>query len=245
MAMSADGKIAPSAPGPGRLTSAFDRAHMDLVRAHADAVLIGARTLRDANPDMIIKDAAAIKARRARGHTQQPLAVVVSRTGRLPADARVFDSRPQPGAGLAPPPTPWVFVDQDAKEATQSLLGTRAKVIALAPAGDHHGGAAYAILEALWRHDVRHLLIEGGGQVLWPFVQARALDRLYVTLAPCLLGGEHAPTLLAGAGLSIADRVRLHLAQAKQNGDEMYLTYDVRHPLSPNCAATPPAQGEP
>ena len=240
LAMSADGKIAPAvlAGSTQRFTSKTDRAHMDSCRAHADAVLIGAKTLRDANPHLGIKDPAAIAARTALGHQHQPLAVVVSQSGELPSEARMFDPvGPAPGA-LGPPPKPWVFVPQAKVTAVQAAFGPRAQVMALPPSvGAGQGpSVACAILQALGQHGVRHLLIEGGGTILWPFVEAGVLDRLHVTLAPCLLGGAQAPTLLAGPGLSITDRARLCLRQVCRHGDELYLTYDVgaphNHPLT-------------
>ena len=53
------------------------------------------------------------------------------------------------------------------------------------------------------------------------------LDELHVTLAPALLGGRDAPTLLEGQGLSMNERRRLRLADVRREGDELYCRWIV------------------
>ena len=57
-AVSADGKIAPSSRARVRLGSDRDRRRMDLLRASADAVLIGAGTLRAEDPPLQVRSEA-------------------------------------------------------------------------------------------------------------------------------------------------------------------------------------------
>ena len=47
---------------------------------------------------------------------------------------------------------------------------------------------------------IRSLLCEGGGILCARLFAARAVDELYVTLVPRILGGRDAPTLAEGAG---------------------------------------------
>ena len=53
------------------------------------------------------------------------------------------------------------------------------------------------------------------------------VDELNVTIAPALLGGRDAPTLLQGDGLKMADRRRLRLTDVRREGDELYCRYEV------------------
>jgi len=81
--MSLDGKIT-SHPASRWITSAASRADAMRLRAHADAVLVGAETIRADNPKLTVR---GIKGAR------QPWRVIWSKSGNLPADARVFTDR--------------------------------------------------------------------------------------------------------------------------------------------------------
>lgn len=84
IAMSADGRIAPPAGQPKRITSAqaLRRAHE--MRFWADAIVVGAGTVRSDDPALTIR-----LCRRASQKTQ-PWRVVLSRSGRLPQKAKIF-----------------------------------------------------------------------------------------------------------------------------------------------------------
>ncbi len=223
LAMSADGKIAAAQANVGRFTSPADRAHMDHVRHDTDAVLMGAHTLRQANPDCTVKNAKAVAARKSAGFVRQPLAVVVCASGVLPDDARIFRAAAKSPAALEPAPTPVVFTTAAAQLQLQVQLGPRAAVVGLG----HAPLDAAAMLHQLYLRGVRRLLIEGGGETLWAFAAAGALDVLHVTLAPCLIGGSQAPTLLGGPGFALHDRLRLALTSSTVVGDEIFVSYRV------------------
>ena len=229
LAMSADGKIASCDQEPGRFTSKADRAHMDLLRADADAVLIGAHTLRIANPDLSIKDAAAVAARKALGRGQ-PRAIIVSGSARLPQDARVFAPRFAPHGALPPADKPLIITSHQAYAQARAQWQGVAEVHAIA--GPPFGGAALCTL--LKELNIARLLVEGGGETLWPFVQDGVLDALHLTLAPCLLGGAQAPTLLGGQGFPLKDRIELALTAVNQVNQELFLTYRIVRPPHPH-----------
>lgn len=223
LAMSADGKIASVFPGVSRFTSEADRAHMDMVRHDVDAVLIGGHTLRQANPVLTVRRPEAVAARLALGLTAQPRSVVVTATGALDPRARIFNAAGAVDFPLRDSAAPLVLTTCGAAASLATRLGARAQVLACGsgPLG------AEALLAALWQQGVRRLLIEGGGEVLWTFVQHGALDALHVTLAPCLLGGAQAPTLLGGTGFSVPERMRLRLTSSRVMGDELFVSYSV------------------
>ena len=83
------------------------------------------------------------------------------------------------------------------------------------------------LLHRLKDAGVERLLVEGGGETNWSFFEADAIDELYVTLAPCLLGGRDAPTLLEGEGRPLASRTNLRLLSCEQVGEELYLHWAV------------------
>jgi riboflavin biosynthesis pyrimidine reductase len=48
-----------------------------------------------------------------------------------------------------------------------------------------------------------------------------------VTVAPCLLGGRGAPTLLEGPGLKMSDQRRLELVDLHREQDELFCRWAV------------------
>ena len=74
---------------------------------------------------------------------------------------------------------------------------------------------------------VARLLVEGGGELNWSFVEAGLVDELYLTVAPCILGGRAAPTPVDGEGLAMDARLRLRLVSVDSHGEELYCRYEV------------------
>jgi diaminohydroxyphosphoribosylaminopyrimidine deaminase/5-amino-6-(5-phosphoribosylamino)uracil reductase len=82
--MSLDGRLTRPAGEARWITGPSARRHARELRAHVDAVLIGAETVRTDNPRLTVRGA-----RRAR----QPWRVVLTRSGKLPRGARLFTGR--------------------------------------------------------------------------------------------------------------------------------------------------------
>jgi 5-amino-6-(5-phosphoribosylamino)uracil reductase len=214
-----DGKINPA---PGKRAGAFmmsrnreDLHRMRTLRAQADAVLIGATNLRADDPDLALS-ADERAARRAAG-TPEPLRVVVTGAGdSVVPSMKMFD--PQRGGPAL------VVHTAHMPAATRAALAPVAELVQL-------GDDAVSIPELLsWlgRRGVRTLLCEGGGQIVAQFFAARAVDELYLTVVPRILGGTDAPTLTGGPGFSPNEVPDAKLASIEQIGDELFLRYDFR-----------------
>ncbi len=82
--MSLDGRLT-RPPGESQwITNAAARHHAHELRANVDAILVGAETVRTDNPRLTVRGLRGKK---------QPLRVVLSRSGRLPRQAHVFNDR--------------------------------------------------------------------------------------------------------------------------------------------------------
>ena len=204
-AISLDGRINTRERRFAFFGSDRDHARMSRLRAAADAVLVGGATFRNW-PHAALPDAA--DRGRLRG---RPWNVVVSRSLDLPPDADFF-----------------------AEPAVRPLLLTRAAALAgraLPPGAEAEGwpgtGADLPVawmLEQLAQRGVEHLLVEAGGDLLFQLVAADAIDEMYLTLCPLVVGGD-APSLLDGAGFDFAELRRLRLVAAEPVGDEVFLHY--------------------
>jgi 2,5-diamino-6-(ribosylamino)-4(3H)-pyrimidinone 5'-phosphate reductase len=210
MAMTADGKITSAAREYPRLTSDFDRRCMDRLRARADAILVGAGTLRADDPNLHVRDPEL-----RRGKPAGLLKVLVTASGRISRARRAL--RDEDAGGLIV-----VTVEETADDALADLPAAaelwrigRGRV------------DLTELLRRLKRRGVDTLLVEGGGELNWGFLRAGLLDELYVTIAPLLLGGRSAPTAFDGDGLAMDERVRLRLLDLIREGDELYCRYGV------------------
>lgn len=82
--MSLDGRLT-APPSEGRwLTSVASRRHTHRLRAQVDAILVGAQTIRTDDPHLTVRGVRGAK---------QPWRVVLSRSGALPAKARILNDR--------------------------------------------------------------------------------------------------------------------------------------------------------
>ena len=84
-------------------------------------------------------------------------------------------------------------------------------------AGDGDDLPVAWILERLAARGVERLLVEAGGDLLFQFLAADAIDEMHVTLCPIVVGGD-APTLADGAGFDRADVRRLRLRRERGRG---------------------------
>ncbi len=220
-ATSIDGKINP-APGLRQGKFMMSRARDDFhrmlaLRATADAVLIGASNLRADNPDLAIP--ADERDRRRAAGLPEPLRIVLTSTGAgITPDMRMFD----PARGGKS-----IVVHAKAMPALErQRLGAVAELAEL-------GGERVAVEDLLaWlrQRGVARLVCEGGGNLCAQLFAARAVDQLYVTVVPRILGGARAPTLADGPGFAPDAIPDPTLASLERLGDELYLRYDFTWP---------------
>ncbi len=215
MAMTVDGKITSAAREHPRFTSDYDREQMDRLRAEADAIVIGAGTLRADDPPLDVRDPQLRAQRTGRGHDEPILSLVVSGDLDLDLSARFFTSPPGRCIVVTVAGNPGERVTEVSNLAEIWSLGDT--IVDL-----------QALVERLHAEGVRRLLVEGGAELNWGFLAADLFDELNVTIAPALLGGRDAPTIIAGDGLAMASQRHLELAAVHREGDELYCRYRVK-----------------
>ena len=82
--MSLDGRLTAPPAESQWLTSPASRRHAHALRAQVDAILVGAETVRVDNPRLTV---------RGQRGARQPWRIVLSRSGKLPREARIFRDR--------------------------------------------------------------------------------------------------------------------------------------------------------
>jgi 5-amino-6-(5-phosphoribosylamino)uracil reductase len=210
-AMSVDGCL--DAPGPERLvlSGEADLDRVDAERSEADAIMVGAATIRRDNPRLLIRSAARRAARVASGLPEHPARVTLTASGDLDPGARFFATA-DPGAVVycAAPEAPKL----------QDRLNELARVIAVPPPV-----GLVAVLADLSRRGVHRLLVEGGARLGREFLAAGLVDELALTVAPFFVGAAEAPRF-AGPAVYPHDPGRpMHLAEVRQVDEVVLLRY--------------------
>ena len=95
------------------------------------------------------------------------------------------------------------------------------------------------VMRRLLSLGVRHLLLEGGGELNFSMLQAGLIDEVYLTICPFIFGGRTGPTSFDGAGLTRDLVCRLGLkSQRVSASGEVFLHYDVLFDEPPRVSAS-------
>lgn len=187
-----------------------DQAFFHALRGLVDAVLVGTGTLRAERYGRLVRDPAAREARVRRGLQADPIACVVSRSGRVPFDIPLFK-------------------DPDSTIALYTLPGAKLEDfpadvrVTRMPEGELGMGAALRDLRS--EHGCRSVLCEGGPTVLAALLAEGLVDELFLTVAPVLAGGEGALRILAGQPLP--EPLAIRLVWVLESDGELLLRYRV------------------
>jgi len=90
LALSLDGRLAPPEGGAAQIGGRGDRRVLEEALAWADAALLGAETLRRHGSTCLIHAPDLLAQRRQQGRSDQPVALVASRSGHIPAGLPFF-----------------------------------------------------------------------------------------------------------------------------------------------------------
>jgi riboflavin biosynthesis pyrimidine reductase len=223
---SADGVTAiPSIPQSNKLIaggSASDRFVMGLLRACADALVIGSGTLNASpggrwTPEQAYPAAAdAFADLRARLDRPPTLELVV-----LTARGSIDPSHPALAAGAV------VLTTDLAADKLERQLPATATVI---PVSTGPGVEVRAALELLRNRGHRVILSEGGPHLLGAMLEARLVDELFLTISPLLVGRtgvDERLALVEGADLVADGPVEAKLLSLRRDGGHLFLRYEL------------------
>jgi len=201
-AVSLDGKVALAGGRPAQLSGPESQRLVHRMRADADAVLIGAGTLRADDPRLTV--------RLCEG--RNPVRVVLTSSGRLPLGAQLFN-------GVAEAPV-LVLAEKLSDTDERSLTGAGVEV-------ERFAGGLNAALRLLAVRGLLDILLEGGPTMAAALLAAGLVDRVALFVTP-LLVGRGAPDVLAlPAVASLQDAPRLTHQRWQTAGQDMLLHADL------------------
>jgi 5-amino-6-(5-phosphoribosylamino)uracil reductase len=210
-ALSIDGYLGSATPRRLELSNDADFDRVDAVRASCDAILVGAATIRNDNPRLLVRSEVRRAARKARGMASSPIKVTV--TDRAELDPRVD-----------------FFAAGDAEKlvycTSERVLDARSRLGPVATVLD--GGQPVdmrRISENLGGRGVERLMVEGGSNVHTQFLTGNLVDELQLVVAPFFVGDSRAPRFVHDGRFPWNPDRRATLAEVRQIGDVVLLRY--------------------
>jgi riboflavin biosynthesis pyrimidine reductase len=207
-----------------------DRFIMGLLRASADAILVGAGTLHDVSakslwtPEDVYPDAKLLYTDyrvNALQKPENPLLVIVSGSGQLELERAIFRT----------PAMRTVVITTSAgkDELTRRGAATLGCVEVHALSSSSGNIAPQAILQLLQsQFGIKTLLHEGGPTLFGQFLAADAVDELFLTLSPQIAGrsGDLARlAIVQGVEFAPDSAPRFQMVSVKENAEYLYLRY--------------------
>jgi 5-amino-6-(5-phosphoribosylamino)uracil reductase len=210
-AMSLDGYLDTASAPRLVLSNAEDFDRVDELRAHSDAIMVGARTVRLDNPRLLVRSESRRNRRDADGRSPSPWKVTVTATGDLDPVSEFFASGDT---------RKLVYCPRSALRGIRQRLGDRAAVVGL---GDEVTMAD--VVGELHDRGVRRLLVEGGGTVFTQFLSEDLVDELQLAIAPFFVGDHRAPRLIGDGTFPWNEDRHAPLVESRRVGDMVLLRY--------------------
>jgi len=223
--MSIDGYIDGASESRLLLSNELDLDRVDRVRAGVDAILVGATTVRNDNPRLLVRDPGLRRQRCERSLPEHPTKVTVTQGGCLDPSSPFFADD---GAAKV------VYGSSQAVAQLRHRLGRRTEVV---DAGDpvrmRH------LSEDLHARGVRRLMVEGGGAVHTQFLAEDLADELQLVVAPFFVGETGARRFVGEARFPWHPGHRARLASTEQLGDVVLLRYALSGRYDAGASGSP------
>jgi 5-amino-6-(5-phosphoribosylamino)uracil reductase len=209
--MSIDGYLGSASQPRLELSNDADFDRVDAVRASCDAIMVGAATVRNDNPRLLVRAQSRRDARTSRGLPPSPIKVTVTERVELDPRADFFT------AGEI---EKLVYCARPRLPDARTRLGRVATVV--------DGGQRVRmrrLSEDLGERGVHRLMVEGGGKVHTQFLTENLVDELQLVVAPFFVGDSRAPRFVRDGRFPWNPGRRATLAEVRQIGDVVLLRY--------------------
>ena len=193
----------------GGMSGPADKRRFELLRRVADAVIVGAGTVRIEGYGPLRVSDASVAWRTAHGMSAHPVFVIVSRSLGLDPASRIFtEARVRPV--IITTAAPGFAAERARFDAVSDVIAVGDEQVDL-----------HAAVEALRARGLARLLCEGGPALFGSLLAADLVDELCLTVAPQLNSGD-AMRIAQGAGATPRD---MQLVEVLSSGSELLLRY--------------------
>ncbi|MFX1366856.1 MAG: 2,5-diamino-6-(ribosylamino)-4(3H)-pyrimidinone 5'-phosphate reductase [Promethearchaeota archaeon] len=205
-AMTIDGKIA-SKTGDSDLSDKKDWRDVHRLRASVDAIMVGKGTILKDNPKL------HIKYHKHRGYYR----IVLDSNLTIPLESNVITFQQE----IYP-----TIICTTENVPLNKIKLYEEKGVRVIQLGDGHRVNILKLLSILKEFGINSILLEGGGTLNWSFVEKNLIDEIRLTIAPWIVGGKEATSLVDGIGFEkISSSPRFDLFDVKIRTYYVTLSY--------------------
>lgn len=204
-AMSLDGKIATSTGDSKWISNEQSRAVVHQLRGRMDAILVGRGTVEADDPLLTARPPGPRTATR----------VVLDSKASISLDSQLVRTAKE---------TPVLIAATSDAPAEKVARLKQLGCDVFQPGHDNQYHQLGTILSHLGSRQMTNILVEGGATLLGTLFFARWVDEVHVFVAPKIIGGEQAPTAVAGVGVErIVDSLQLASPVVEQLGGDVHI----------------------
>lgn len=179
-AMTIDGKIA-TIKGDSELSDKVDWKEVHKLRSQVDAIMVGKGTIIKDNPKL------HIKYYKHKGYYR----IVLDSNLTIPLEANVITFRQEVY------PTIICTIENIHFNKLKMYEDKGVKILQV---GDGKRVDLIKLLSILKDFGINSILLEGGGTLNWSFIEQNLIDEIRLTIAPWIVGGKEATSLVEGIG---------------------------------------------
>lgn len=207
VAMTVDGKIDTFERKGSRISSPKDKARVDELRATADGVLVGGKTLAGEAPKLTVKSEALRQNRIKQGRSENPTKIGVASNINISLESDFIKVGPARVVIFTTAQTSISQVDKLRQAGVQIFVDDASRVDLV------------NMMHTLKKIGIDHLMVEGGGTINFELMRLGLIDELMIYIAPLMFGGAASPTLADGFGLSPEQALQLTLQHIERWDD--------------------------
>jgi len=204
LAQTLDGRIADTAGTSKWITSGQARKEAHRIRNEYDAVMVGAKTVYNDDPELTVR---LIQGR-------NPVRVVVDGRMSLPVSRKIFNTKKSPTWLL----TSTASAKRNNKK-VQKLIVQGVRVLTASASCEL---SPESILRTLAAEGISSVLLEGGASLVAPFIKHFFTDIIYLFIAPKILGGG-LDGILFDKPYFLSRHIKLRITDVKKIRDDVIL----------------------
>lgn len=203
-AVSLDGKIATKKYSSRWISSPQVRNYTHLLRGEYDALMVGINT--------IIKDDPLLTVRHSNWRGKRLIRVIIDSKLRFPLQSKILTS-------LAKGEILIFTLNQSSQKKAAILRKHGVEVIALPSSSSKID--LNEVLCHLGQREISSVMVEGGGSLFTSLLEQRLVDKIFLAIAPKLIGGKDAPSFFQGKGVDfIKDSLQLKKIKMHSMADD-------------------------
>lgn len=200
-ASSIDGKIATFTGESKWITGPAARQDVHEYRRKHDAILVGVNT--------VLKDDPSLTVRLPNGG-KNPIRIILDTYLRTPLSAKLLNDKEA---------ETWIVIGKDVPEEKVEEFQQAGAVLIRMPDKTIE---INALLKTLFEKGITSVFVEGGAEVNWSFIEAKAVNQVITYFAPKLIGGRDSPTPIGGKGTEqLTDALSLEIVSVDKIGSDI------------------------